>query len=174
MNALRITLIIVASLLSTGCASIVSKSKYPVAVTTEPSLAKIEIKDQDGIVRFAGTSPATAVLDAGQSYFTRARYTVTASKDGYHPATLPIQNSIDGWYWANLLVGGLIGMLIVDPITGAMFEIDTPVANLHLAPIATEVTMESERLRQLKELRNTGVLTEAEYQSKRKGIVKGL
>lgn len=157
-----------------GCASIVSKSKYPVAITTEPAAAKIEIKDQDGVVRFAGTSPATAILDAGSGYFTRARYTVTASKEGFNPTTFPLQNSIDGWYWGNILVGGLIGMLIVDPITGAMFQIDTPVANMSLAPASAHISMEGDRLRQLRELRNTGVLTESEYQTKKRAIVKDL
>jgi hypothetical protein len=165
---------IIALLLTTGCASIVSKSKYPVSITTEPSAAKIEIKDQDGVVRFAGTSPATATLDAGNGYFTRARYTVTAFKDGYNPATFPIQNSMDGWYWGNILFGGLIGMLIVDPITGAMFQIDSPVANMSLAPATTTVGMGNDRLLKLKELRNTGVLTEVEYQSKRKAILRDL
>jgi len=31
--------------------------------------------------------------------------------------------SISGWYWGNILFGGLIGMLIVDPITGAMYKL---------------------------------------------------
>lgn len=65
-------------------------------------------------------------------------------------------------------------MLIVDPITGAMFQIDSPVANMSLAPAATEVGIGSDRLLKLKELRNTGVLTEVEYQSKRKAILKDL
>lgn len=170
-TALTLTIALIAS---SGCASIVSKSKYPVAITTEPTAARIEIKDQDGVVRFAGTSPATAILDAGNGYFTRARYTVTATKEGFNPSTFPLQNSIDGWYWGNIVLGGLIGMLLVDPITGAMFQIDSPVANMSLAPTATEVSMGGERLRKLQELRSTGILTEAEYQSKKKVLLRDL
>ena len=174
MKTARTAAIFIALALNTGCASIVSKSKYPVSITTEPTAAKIEIKDQDGIVRFAGTSPTTAILDAGNGFFTRARYTVTASKDGHNAATFPIQNSIDGWYWGNILFGGLIGLLIVDPITGAMFQIDTPVANMSLAPTVPEMGFSSDRLRQLKELRNQGILSEAEYQSKKKALISAL
>lgn len=29
---------------------------------------------------------------------------------------------MNGWYFGNLLLGGAIGMLIVDPITGAMYR----------------------------------------------------
>jgi hypothetical protein len=158
----------------TGCASIVSDSKYPVSVVTEPSAARVEIKDQNGVLRYVGTSPATAVLDAGSGFFTRARYTVTASKDGYMSASLPLANSIDGWYWGNLLIGGLIGFLIVDPITGAMFEIDSPVANMSLTPAVASASVDIERLQKLKELRELGVLTEVEYQSKRRSLVGNL
>jgi hypothetical protein len=176
MKSFILGALVVVSVFSTGCASIVSKSKYPVSIITEPAAAKIEVKDQDGIVRFSGVSPTTAILDSGNGYFTRARYTVTAAKDGYTPATLQLQNSMDGWYWGNIVLGGfgLIGFFLVDPITGAMFQIDSPVANMSLAPAVTEVSYGGERLRKLKELRNTGVLTEIEYQSKKRAIVKDL
>jgi hypothetical protein len=86
---------------------------------------------------------------------------------------MPIQNSIDGWYWANFLIGGVIGLLIVDPATGAMFEIDTPHVGLNLAAV-NSVAADTGRLQQLKELRTSGVLTEAEYQSKRKAALRDL
>jgi hypothetical protein len=174
MRTFCVCAITLALFMTSGCASIVSKSKYPVSIITEPTAAKVEIKDQDGVVRFAGTSPATAFLDAGQGYFTRARYTVTASKDGFTPSTYPLQSSIDGWYWGNILFGGVIGLLIVDPITGAMFQIDTPVANMSLAPATAQVSTDGDRLRKLQDLRNSGVLTEVEYQSKRKAILRDL
>lgn len=160
--------------LSTGCASIVSKSKYPVTIYTEPSAAKVEVKDQDGMVRFVGTSPVTAMLDSGHGYFTRARYTVTASKDGFTSAMTPLQTSINPWYWGNIAIGGLIGILIVDPITGAMFEIDSPMTTMSLAPEVMAVNADTGRLKQLRELRDGGVLSEAEYQAKKKVILQNL
>ncbi|KGQ53534.1 hypothetical protein IO44_11000, partial [Gallibacterium anatis str. Avicor] len=30
---------------------------------------------------------------------------------------------IDGWYIGNILFGGIVGLLIVDPITGAMYKL---------------------------------------------------
>lgn len=68
-------------LLSTSaCATIVSDSSYPVVLNSEPTGAKIEITDKRGMTRFAGTTPATAQLDSGDGYFTKARYTVTMKK----------------------------------------------------------------------------------------------
>jgi len=173
MKGISRLVVVLVAVYASGCASIVSKNKYPVAINTEPPAAKIEVRDQHGVVKFAGVSPATAVLHAGDGYFSRAYYTVTASKEGYASASMPIQNSIDGWYWANILFGGLIGLLIVDPATGAMFEIDTPHVTMNLAA-ASSVASDSGRLLQLKELRANGVLTEAEYQSKRKAALRDL
>ena len=99
---------------------------------------------------------------------TSAKYTVTAAKDGYASNTHPIQSSLDGWYWGNILVGGLIGMLIVDPITGAMYEIDTPSVAMSLSPAAGEGTS---KLRRLKALYEEGFLSEKEYQQKREAAI---
>ena len=42
---------------------------------------------------------------------------------GYSPTEVKLDSSVSGWYFGNLLFGGLIGMLIVDPLTGAMFNL---------------------------------------------------
>lgn len=33
-----------------------------------------------------------------------------------------LESSVDGWYFANILFGGLIGLLIVDPADRSSFE----------------------------------------------------
>lgn len=170
------------AILHTGCATIVSNQSYPVTFLSEPSGAAIEVKDHKGTVHFSGTTPATAELSAGNGYFTRGRYTVTTKKDGYTPATQQVVASMNGWYWGNILFGGLIGMLIVDPISGAMYQINTPTVTLNMTPaigtasitpaaVADEREL-ADRLMRLKALREEGVLTEAEYQSKKKAILK--
>ncbi len=32
---------------------------------------------------------------------------------------------LNGWYWGNILLGGIIEMLIVDSATGAMYKLST-------------------------------------------------
>ena len=45
-------------------------------------------------------------------------------KAGYRTSEVQISARIGGWYaFGNLLFGGLIGYLIVDPITGAMWTL---------------------------------------------------
>jgi hypothetical protein len=49
---------------------------------------------------------------------------VKFTKEGYDARVMTIQADLNGWYFGNLVFGGAIGMLIVDPITGAMWKIN--------------------------------------------------
>ena len=42
-------------------------------------------------------------------------------KEGFADKQITLTSSLSGWYFGNLLLGGLIGMVAVDPLTGAMF-----------------------------------------------------
>lgn len=52
-------------------------------------------------------------------------YRIKVTKPGFNDIYATLQHSIDGWYWGNIIFGGLIGMLIVDPATGAMYKLPT-------------------------------------------------
>ena len=111
------------ALLSVGCASILSKSDYPVTFDSNPSGAEISIVNKKGKEIFKGQTPYTATLPASSGFFSGARYDVTATKEGYHEAKGTLSAGMDGWYLGNILFGGLIGIIIVDPATGAMFNL---------------------------------------------------
>jgi len=122
-NIIKSTGILVLLVFLTGCASILSKSMYPVTINSHPSEANIIIKDERGLQIYKGQTPATITLTAGEAYFHAKSYTVTFSKPGYEEQTAVIKAGLDGWYIGNILFGGLIGVLIVDPLTGAMFSL---------------------------------------------------
>jgi hypothetical protein len=133
---LKASLLAVATLATTGCASIISESKYPVAIHSSPSGASYKITDQSGFQIHAGHTPDQIMLESGAGYFDGEAYTVTYRKDGYAPSTQMLNSGIDGWYWGNIVFGGIIGMLIVDPATGAMFSLPERVsAELTPAPV---------------------------------------
>ena len=68
---------------------------------------------------------------SSSGFFKREHYTVTFNKPGYGTNTLLIKSTVDGWYFGNLLFGGVLGMLIVDPATGAMYNLpDSAIADL--------------------------------------------
>lgn len=116
-------------LFATSCASIVSKSSYLIAINSTPSEAKISITDKNGIEFYTGQTPANLKLKAGSGFFGKARYQVKFEKAGYATKTVPVEFKLDGWYFGNILLGGLIGMLIVDPATGAMWKLETDFIN---------------------------------------------
>lgn len=121
-----------------GCASIVSKSQYPVSITSQPSGADIVVQDDAGKTYLNGKTPTTVTLAAGAGYFKGKNYTVTFAKPGYAKHTAEIKRGVDGWYIAgNFVFGGLIGWLIVDPATGAMWTLPKEVT----ATLSPETSM---------------------------------
>ena len=136
-SPLKISLIAIMAFAVTGCASIVSDSKYPVAVTSSPSGAAYEIVNEGGVSVRSGVTPDEVTLRAGAGYFDGEKYTVTYRKDGYTSSTQTLESGIDGWYWGNIVIGGLIGMLIVDPATGAMYTLPEKInSTLTVAPVS--------------------------------------
>lgn len=140
----QLKFIVLASMLCllTGCASIVSKSNYPIVVDSSPSEAIVTITDRAGAEVFKGETPATVTLAAGNGYFKKARYQVSFEKTGYETKTVPIECTLDGWYFGNILFGGLIGMLIVDPNTGAMYRLEKEYIKETLTPSSAAMQKE--------------------------------
>jgi hypothetical protein len=135
-----ITLILITSfIIISGCASIVSKSSYPVSINSTPSGANITVKDKKGRDVYSGNTPANFKLPAGAGFFSKASYTVTFGMDGYDTRTVPIDFKLDGWYIGNIIFGGLIGFLIVDPATGAMWKLDTEFVNETLSKTSASI-----------------------------------
>lgn len=136
------SILLSSSILMTSCASIVSKSSYPISINSAPSEAQIVIKDKKGIEIFSGQTPATLKLKSGSGFFGKARYQVTFNKLGYQQKTVPVEFKLNGWYYGNLLFGGIIGMLIIDPATGAMYKLETEFLNETLVPAKQTVSNE--------------------------------
>lgn len=127
---LKMTAIMMASVfLFSSCASIVSKSTYPLSINSSPSNAKVSITDKKGKEIYLGNTPATVKLKACAGFFSKAEYQVKFSSPGYDDKIVPITFKLDGWYFGNILIGGLLGMLIIDPATGAMWKIETEFLN---------------------------------------------
>jgi hypothetical protein len=127
-TSFKLALTVVAAITATGCASIVSESRYPVSIQSNPPGASYEIIDQNGFRVMQGQTPAQVTLDAGAGYFDGETYKVAFREDGYAPSTQVLDSGIDGWYWGNILVGGVIGLFIIDPVTGAMFSLPDKVS----------------------------------------------
>jgi hypothetical protein len=108
----------------TSCASIVSSSKWPLTVKTTPAGAQVQITNRRGISVFTGQTPATLLLKSGAGFFASESYMIKLTMPGYAEKIIPVRCSLNGWYFGNIIFGGLIGLLIVDPATGAMYRLD--------------------------------------------------
>ena len=124
----NVTLTASACLVLAGRATVFSKSDYPVRIESTPPGATIVVTSSDGAHVFEGKTPTTVTLPTKKGFFKGKNYTIQASSPGYDPLTVPINRSVDGWYIANVLFGGVLGLLIVDPATGAMWKLDEAVA----------------------------------------------
>ncbi|QNF31529.1 hypothetical protein HUW51_01855 [Adhaeribacter swui] len=141
-----LTILLVISLLTfSGCASIVGKSSYRLPITSNPNGANITITDMKGRTVHTGVTPTSARLRSGAGFFKKASYTVTFELDGYDTRTVPVHFDLNAWYFGNVVFGGFVGFLVIDPLTGAMWKLDTKYVNETLQPKvanATEPTLE--------------------------------
>ncbi|NMF88265.1 hypothetical protein [Aromatoleum petrolei] len=117
-----------------GCATIMGSDTHVMPISSTPSDASIRITDEKGLEIFKGNTPSTITLKkADGSYFGKKSYTVTIAKAGFETQTIPVTGSPSGWYiGGNLLFGGLIGWLIVDPLNGKMYNLSPENINANL------------------------------------------
>lgn len=125
----------------TGCATIVGKDVFPLTINSRPDGASISIVDEKGKKMFTGTTPSTVTLSAGEAYFHAKTYTITFSKPGFADQHATVKSTLSGWYFGNILFGGLIGVLIVDPISGKMWKLQPDVT----ANLTEKLAMNQER-----------------------------
>jgi hypothetical protein len=110
-----------AALALCGCASIFNGQTQAVTIKSAPEGAAIVITNRAGESIHSGVAPATVTLKRGAGYFKSETYKVVMKKEGFADREVTITGSVSGWYIGNILFGGLIGMLAVDPNTGGMY-----------------------------------------------------
>jgi hypothetical protein len=107
-----------------GCASIVDDRDQNIAIMTTPDQADFVIKNENGLVVHRGVTPSTVNLPKSGGYFDGNDYSIEISKAGYESRRANIEAEPSLWYLlGNLGFGGPIGWLIVDPLTGAMWDL---------------------------------------------------
>ncbi|MBN2837460.1 MAG: hypothetical protein JXM74_01760 [Fusobacteriaceae bacterium] len=129
MKKLAVMITAFAMTFLTGCASIVRGSSQSVTINASQSDSKIVIKDTlSGMIIAEGKERLTVDLKRGQGYFEKGNYTIEVSKKGYETVSIPLVGKTDAKAYGvgNLFSWGIIGWVIVDPMTGAMWTLSTP------------------------------------------------
>lgn len=122
---------IATALLLPSCATIFGGSRHTFVLNTSPEDALLIITDKKGREVFKGHTPTTVQLKSGAGYFSPAEYTVKFTKPGHGEQIVPIHFALNGWYFGNILLGGAIGMLVVDPLTGGMWKVNRAGKNIY-------------------------------------------
>jgi hypothetical protein len=110
-NLIKI-LLLITPMLILGCATIVVGDKQSLTFDSEPAGAQIIINGKP-----EGVTPATITIK--KSDYQNA--TVVFKKEGYTDQQATLHTKMTGWFWGNILIGGLFGST-TDSSTGAMLE----------------------------------------------------
>ena len=119
-----------------GCATVMKGGDQKIYFQSDPSGAKVSVYDVDNRLVADGKTPITLPLAKGASYFQPAKYRVVFEATGRANKEVWLSGSMEsGWYIVgNFFIGGLIGWLIVDPLTGAMWNLKPSTVDASLEP----------------------------------------
>lgn len=112
--------LLTSSLLLSSCATIISGSKQNVKFSSNPASATIFIDEVE-----VGKTPFELKLARN------SEHDVLIKLDGYQNYQTTLTKKFNAWYLGNILIGGLIG-LIIDPITGAIYNLSPNEINAQL------------------------------------------
>lgn len=118
-----------------SCATIIRGPTDTVSFACTPA-ARLVINDHLGNPVYDGPTPADVPLKTSAGYFVGASYSVRMEADGYLPVQLELDAWLSPWYFGNLVFGGLLGFLVVDPLTGSMWKIHPSGVSITLEPVA--------------------------------------
>ena len=99
-----------------GCASIISGTTQPVRITTEPMGARFTVYNETGKEVATGNTPKNVVLSRQGG-----TYRFAFECPNHYPSEVQVPHLLNPFYFGNILFGGLIGLVIVDPLTGAVW-----------------------------------------------------
>ena len=167
--------------MNSGCASIVTGTKQHVPITSIPAGAAVKVNGED-----KGRTPIAVDLKRNEYH------TVLIEMPGYEPYRLETTKGVNPWLLGDILIFALppVGF-IVDFATGAYSSVEPKNITASLAkqdgassvsPTVTNpkpsesasATDTTERLKKLKEMRDTNLISEHEYQQKRKALIDTL
>ncbi len=121
----KIVLAALSTLLIVGCGSIMNGSTQNMSIHATPSDATIQLLSSQGALITESKGSLFYDLKRSNGFFDGADYNLKISSKGYQEQIIPLVSSASGWYIAgNIVFGGLIGWLIVDPASGGMWALE--------------------------------------------------
>ena len=120
MKKFTLVAAVAAFLSMSSCATIISTSKQNVKFASNPPAASIFINEVE-----VGQTPFEMKLERKKEHH------VMIKLDGYKTYETTLTKKFNAWYLGNIVFGGVIG-LVIDPITGAMYNLSSKEINAEL------------------------------------------
>jgi len=124
-----VLILLISGLTALGCARNIS---YQHSINSIPQVANISITDKNGLEIYKGKSLPTRKSKAHPEFFAKDKYVLKFENKGFASKSIVVEYKSDGWYFGNVLLGGPIGLLIVDPDNGAMYQVEPKFFNDNL------------------------------------------
>ena len=127
---------VTSALLLSSCASLFTKSNQEITFKGVPGTSIVDTKKNKVIAEVGenGFGTGNVRKQLGSKH-------ITAKKDGYNPQDYTLDTKIHGWFWGNLVFGGIPGMAI-DAVTGKMMKYSTTLLDVTLTPSADSMVDE--------------------------------
>ncbi len=150
----------------TGCATVFSGVHQSITLQTEPPGARCEVVREGRVIASVETTPGVVNIEK-----TKYDMNVWCKKDGFVESKGAAQSGNEGATLGNIVIGGLVGWG-VDSALGADNKYPEQVT-VNLLP-NDRYTATADKLEVLKKAHEKGLLSDQEYMTKRKLLVKQL
>lgn len=110
MHRLMLMTILAASLMSTGCATLVNGSRQKMTINSTPGGAIVEYGGAE-----VGKTPCTVEVSR------KSQTTVQVKQAGYESRTINLEGEMSGWFWGNIISCGIYGST-TDAVSGSMYK----------------------------------------------------
>jgi hypothetical protein len=107
MKMRLLNLLLIPMLILSGCATVVTGKYQEIPVTSEPTGIKVR------------TDTGVSIITPGKfSLLRNQNHILVAECPGVEPHQFEIKHKLQGWFWGNILLGGIIGG-VVDASSGS-------------------------------------------------------
>lgn len=119
---------VICAILVDGCATICSRIDYSISIDCNEPDAHVDIYRHNEFIETV-TAPTNIVLSARGGFYRPETYKFEFYKAGFTIDTQELTASLDYWWFGNVPIGAtspisLLCVLLVDPLTGAMWKFD--------------------------------------------------
>jgi hypothetical protein len=130
----RYLMLVAIAIAPAACATIIHGTNQDVAMSSKPDGATVTVDNAP-----VGKTPTVVRLTRNE------KHTVRLELAGYEPVEIPVTRKLSAWFFGNLVIGGLLGV-VVDAATGAMYNLTPAQLEAQFAKEGASARVENDHL----------------------------